>query len=269
MALTPEVRSSQAGAFAITSVGPTANLEIAQAQALVVWNTPSLNVEVSNVQGLVVTKARNGLNISQAQVLAVVIGIPEEHNLRGWTFTQDGHDFYVLKLGSNKTLVYDKLSQQWSQWQSKNLKYWRANDGCTWKGINVACDTLSGVIFQVDPVGRLDDNTTPIVSQIFGGKTFRFRTFQPCYMAELAISEAGPPAGIDPTTVGIKLRSSDTITWYDHGTIQGQAAGPQAYARWFGLGLMKSPGILFEITDTGYARRIDAFMIEVGGQASG
>jgi hypothetical protein len=268
MALTPEVRSSQAQAFAITGA-KSVGINTSMAQVMAVYNFPSIQLRTSQLAGMVVTKSSNTVRVMMAQALAVVIGIKDEHNLRAFTFTQDDHDFYVLKLGVNKTFVYDKLTSQWSQWQSPRLKYWRVNDGCGWQGINVGCDSLSGDIFQIDPVGRLDYLTTPIVSQIFSGKTFRFRTFQPCYMAELSVSENGPPAGIDPTTVGIQLRSSDTINWTDHGTVTAQAAGTQTYARWYGLGLMKSPGILFEITDTGYARRIDAFTIEIGGQVSG
>jgi hypothetical protein len=37
------------------------------------------------------------------------------------------------------------------------------------------------------------------------------------------------------------------------------------YARFYGLGLLKSPGALFEITDYGYARRIDGLNVEMGG----
>jgi hypothetical protein len=41
------------------------------------------------------------------------------------------------------------------------------------------------------------------------------------------------------------------------------------YARWFGLGLAQSPGILCEITDTGYARRIDGLTVEIGPAGNG
>jgi hypothetical protein len=197
----------------------------------------------------------------------------DKRKLRAWTFPQDDHKFYVLQLGnSNGTLIYDQLTQQWARWQSPNYVYWRGEDGCDWEGFNVACDPLTGKIFKIDPEGRLDYNDTtdaedtPITSIIVGGTTKRFRNNVPCFMAELAISEGQPPEGIDATTVGVSLRTGDTLGWYDHGSVPGTVTGDRVTVRWYGLGLMGSPGRVFEITDTGYARRIDGLNIEVGGQ---
>jgi hypothetical protein len=209
----------------------------------------------------------------QLALYALVKQHGDKRKLRAWTFPQDDHKFYVLQLGSsNGTLIYDQLTQQWAQWVSPDEVFWRGEDGCDWEGFNVACDPLSGKIFQIDPEGRLDynDNTvtddTPITSVVIGGTTKRFRTNTPCFMAELAISEGEPPDGIDPATVGISLRSGDTLGWYDHGEILGTTAGNKVTIRWYGLGLMAYPGRVFEITDTGYARRIDGLNIEVGDQ---
>jgi len=197
----------------------------------------------------------------------------DKRKLRAWTFPQDDHKFYVLQLGnSNGTLIYDQLTQQWAAWKSADEVYWRGEDGCDWEGFNVCCDTLTGKIFKIDPVGRLDYNDTtdtedtPITSIVVGGTTERFRKNIPCYMAELAISEGQPPEGIDATTVGISLLSRDTLVAYDHGSVLGTTTGDRVTVRWYGLGLMGSPGRVFEITDTGYARRIDGLNIEVGDQ---
>lgn len=185
--------------------------------------------------------------------------------LRSWTFTQDDHDFYVMQIG-NGTYIYDKSTEQWCKWQSSNVTYWDASDGCDWQGINVCCSSGTGDIYKIDADGRLDLGTTPIVSVIYGGMTERFRTFAPCYMAEVAVSQARPPAGIAAGLVGIGLRTYDTLSWTDHGSIAGLGSGVPLTIRFYGLGLMKPPGVIFEITDTGYARRIDGLNIETGGQ---
>jgi hypothetical protein len=201
-------------------------------------------------------------NAHQLGVYALVKGLPRR-TLRAWTFTQDDHDFYVLNLGDDLTLVYDKLTGQWCQWRSPTYNYWRGADGCFWEGYNLCCDPLTGKIWKIDPDGRLDYTTTPITSQVTGMLTERFRTHVPCYMAELALSEGQPPSGVDAGEVTIQLRTNDGLTWTDHGTVASTSIGEDITVRWYGLGLMKSPEHVFEITDTGYARRIDGFNIKV------
>lgn len=212
----------------------------------------------------------NGLFYIKAYQLgayALVKGFPDRRDLRAWTFTQDDHDFYVLNLGTALTLVYDKLTQQWCQWKSPDYAYWRGVDGVAWEGMNLACDSISGKIWEIDPEGRLDYETTSIRSQITGYITQRLRQSTPVWMAELAVSEGQPPSSIDASTVGITLRTSDSDSqdFIDHGEVTGEALGEDITVRWFGLGLMKQPGRTFEIVDTGYARRIDGLSIELGG----
>jgi hypothetical protein len=185
--------------------------------------------------------------------------------LRAWTFTQDDHDFYVLQLGSLGSLVYDKLTNQWAQWRSPGFAYYRGNDAVAWEGWNIACDTESGKLWIIDPEGRLDEETTPIVSQAVGGITVRARKNVACYDAELAISEGEPPLGFDDGSVGLQLRTStdDGKSWVNHGTVDGTGIGEDLVARWYGLGLMQSSGMIFEITNTGYARRLDGLTASV------
>jgi hypothetical protein len=131
---------------------------------------------------------------------------------------------------------------------------------------------LSGKIFKIDPSGRKDYNDatlvddTPITSVVVGGMTARFRNNVPCYLAELAVSEGAPPSGVDASAVGISLRTGDTLSWYDHGQVTGLPAGEKVTVRWYGLGLMSYPGRIFEITDTGYARRVDGLNVDIGDE---
>lgn len=288
MVATPEVRTTQTeGLAAITSIavsenttqlaalaaiipGVTSTENTTQLYALTAINFPSPEGRTTQAEGLVVAYSNIPIYTTQAFALVAVKLGSDDRTLRAWTFTQDDHDFYVLQLGNTATYVYDKLSTEWFQWISPDAAYWRGSDGCDWEGFNVACDFDSGKIFKIDPNNRLDYNTTPIVSQVFGGMTERFRNFQPCFMAEVAISQGRPPAGIVPSSVGIRLRTSDTVgIWTDHGTITGLGTGLITNARFYGLGLMKPPAVLFEITDYGYARRIDGLNIEMGGKENG
>jgi hypothetical protein len=248
----------------VTSV--TFNERITAAGTLTAINYPSPTERTTQAVVGIVASPQLMVRSTQADVLVAILRGAEERLLRAWTFTQDDHDFYVLQAAA-ETYVYDNLTSTWSQWQSPDAQnYWKGSDGTDWNGINVCCDPDSDAIYLIDPTNRLDYNTTPITSVVYGGMTERFRNITSCFMGELAISQATPPAGIDGTTVGITLESTDTITWFNHGTVQGSGAGSPTWVRWYGLGLLTPPGRLFKITDTGLARRIDGFTIETNGK---
>lgn len=252
-------------ADALTAIkSPAGNDRTTEAFALTAYNFPTPSEHTTQLRGMVSCKTNLTLRLSQAEVLVAVFFGAEERMLRAWTFTQDGHDFYVI-LAAGETYVYDKETEQWAQWTSPDAAFWRGLDGVEWQGINVCIDPDSGKLYQIDPQGRLDYRTTPITSIIYGGLTERFRNMPSIFMAEVAISQNSPPHNVDPTTLNITLETTDTVTSYNHGTVSGAAAGNITYPRFYGLGLMRSPGILFKITDTGFARRIDGLTIEISG----
>lgn len=180
-----------------------------------------------------------------------------------FTFKQDDHEFYGLQLG-NETILWDALTSQWCQWTSPTFNYWRVSDTVDWEGYNLAGDTESGVIWKLDPTNRLDYGDTPIVSIVTGYLTQRMRTNIQCYMAQLALSAGDPPPGFSDGQVGITLETStdNGQNYINHGEVAGGGINEKIAVRWYGLGLMRSPGTLFRLTDTGYARRIDGLNIE-------
>lgn len=197
--------------------------------------------------------------------LAASTDTTPRQDLHAFTITQDDHDFYVLNLGMASTIVLDKTTGQWSRWKSIAQEYWRASDGVDWKGINVACDSLSGTIWKVDPVGRVDEGYLPIRSEVTGIATVRARKTVPCYSAELAVSEFRPPATSYATSIQLLTSDDNGRTFLDHGSIIGNAAGVNTLFRWYGLGLIQSPGRIFKIINDGYARRIDGLDAEISG----
>jgi len=248
-----------------------ASLRNQQLGAYAIGQYPSEEARASQVGGQILGAAEESSGLFDVfstllGAYALVKGFPDRRDLRAWTFTQDEHDFYVLQLGDTGTIIYDRLTGQWAEWRSPDKPYWRGNDGVGWEGINLACDNLSGKLWKIDPEGRLDYNTDPITSIVTGGMTLRERKVVPCYDAELAVSQGQPPASLEEGAVGFSLRTSDDggNSWYDHGTIPGEALGDEMLVRWYGLGTMNKPGRIFEITDTGYARRIDGFNVELG-----
>lgn len=247
----------------------------AQQLGVYVWGTyPSDAAEARQVG--VYTQAASETATGFYELYAHQLGVycwcrpnGDRRELRAWRFKQDDNEFYGIQLGADGTLVYNQPTQQWAQWRSPGELFWRVEDVVDWEGFNLGCDTSTGIIWEIDPEGRLDYGDTPIESVVVGYLTHRMRTFAPCFMAELAISEGQPPPGFDDGSVGITLRTStdDGNTYVDHGEVTGGGIGEDMTVRWYGLGLMKQPGMYFEITDTGYARRIDGLDIEIGGVA--
>jgi hypothetical protein len=242
--------------------------QLSQLVAYAVASQPAAQTRASQLAMLVASAAETSsgqfkTKVHQVVAYALVRGKAERVDLRAWTFLQDDHLFYGLQLGAGGTIVHDMLTRQWSQWSSPGFDYFRLEDVTDWEGYNLGCDTENGTIWQIDPTGRLDDGDTPITSQVTGQATVRFRRAVPCFMAELACSQA-EPATEDGTS--IRLRTSDDAaqSWLDHGTVAGEALGTATLFRWYGLGLMQAPGRVFEITNIGYARRLDGFDVEAG-----
>jgi hypothetical protein len=227
---------------------------------------------------VVSSETSNGLFDFRAHQLgayALVRKNPDSRILRAWTFTQDDHDFYVLHLAEDETLVWDKLTKQWSSFKTAGRDCWRAADGVLWEEDNVACDMDTGVIWNISPDHRMDDyssglaeDQTPIVTVTTGFYAERLRATTPCYRAGLVVAQGDPAeAG-----VGIRLRTSDDdeTTWIDHGTFIPVDGTRRDYdISWSSLGLIGSPGRVFEITDYGYTARIDALDIDIGPEQNG
>lgn len=257
-----DVRTTQGAAIVAFDIG--VDIRLTQADVFVAYRWPSDEIRTTQGAAYLTVNSNNYIRNTQSAAYVLILRGAGDRKLRAWTFTQDDHVFYVLQLGTIQTLIYDKYSQRWARWKSPDFSHWRGNDGCDWEGFNVCCDSETGKVFKIDPEGRLDYGNTPITSTIIGGMTERFRKHVPVFMAELAVSQALPPAGVDAETVGITLRVGDTLGWVDHGEVPGEPLGDRTTVRWYGLGLIRSPGIIFELTDTGYARRIDGLDIEIG-----
>jgi hypothetical protein len=246
---------------------PIGDARVGYASVRTVFNYPADQGQASSIRARALWGGSGGVDAQASQIAARILYKTggDRRELRAWTFKQDDHEFYGVQLGNTMTLVYDKSTDSWCQWRSPELDIWRAVDVTDWEGINLACDPFTGKLWHIDPDDRLDYGDTPIVSTITGGISSRMRKNIANYMAELSLSEGRPPEGFDDGSVGLTLRTSDDggQTYTDHGEITGEGIGEDMTVRWYGLGLIPAPGRIFEITDTGYARRIDGLNAEV------
>lgn len=193
--------------------------------------------------------------------------------IRTWAFSIDGHDFYLLRLGNDETLVFDLTTNTWSNWQSFQQTYLNQHVGLNWitmgaktaakgqEGNVVAGDSRSGVLWLADPSLGIDQNITtgwaePFPCKVVGGVQMKGRVAVPCN-AVYMLGAMGSPKNFGAT---MKLRTSDDggYTWTDHGEVWMYPGQWDQEVSWRSLGQIKTPGRIFELTDSGGSIRIDS-----------
>lgn len=248
------------------------------AYVLTAVNFPTPSERTTMAGSLVAVHAEDPLKLSWAAVLVAVKGRTANPKLRAWTFTLDGHDFYVLRLGTMGTLVYDLYSNQWMDWDAFNEVYWPVNVGFNWvdgQGITdstgntfhsnvlVGDDTYPWLYileplqpYDDSPDGALDPQPQRYFPRVVQGQIpMTGRQAFPCYACWLT-TDMGAPAYVG---AGVKLEISDDAgaTYADMGTISVTPGNNSPELSWYSLGQITAPGRLFRITDDGAIARID------------
>jgi hypothetical protein len=85
-----------------------------------------------------------------------------DSTIRAWTYTLDGHTFYVLDLGEEGTFKYDKVTGEWSKHITSGYDtQWNVINGTMWGHRIVGGDLIRFDMWEVDPL-VLTDNTRGI-----------------------------------------------------------------------------------------------------------
>jgi hypothetical protein len=265
------VRTSQARVFAIGAY-PTADLRVGQSHVEAVAK-PSTDVRVGQSHVEAVAKPAPDLRVGQARVLVVARGRVSDPHVRAWTFTLDGHDYYVLRLGNDETLLYDLSTEQWYIWGSGDADLWRAFVGMNWQGAKALSPTYgsavlvgddgNGALYFLDPTGYYDDdaifgNATPrqFLREITGQVATRSRDSVPCYGVHL-IGSVGETTEAALTAITLYTSDDQGHTYDQHDTIDVANAEYNARVEWGSLGAFSAPGRLFRVQDYGALYRID------------
>src|SRR3546814_13270987 len=103
MALTPQIRSTQAGAAAVTASATT--LRTTQATVRAIYNFPTEFMRSTQAGVKAVVSSTIDVRTTSALVRAVVKGLVDNPKLISWYFTLDGHDFWVLRLGTSRKKI--------------------------------------------------------------------------------------------------------------------------------------------------------------------
>ena len=266
----------------ISVVSETAtNADVAQADTLAVFNIPADRVDVSGIDLVYPSLTLSDVEVSQADMIVVYSGRVENPSVRVWYFPLDGHDFYVLRLGDGETLVYDLYSEQWVDWRSPDLPFWRVNYGINWIGgeafgaVNgsniVAGDDAYGLVWFLDPTQPFDQNPLSEAEQqrlyfpriVMGQVSIKGRKVMPCYAAWLT-TDMGEPA-YEGASVTLALSDDAGETFYDCGSAAVTEGVFNPEISWYSLGQIEAPGRLFMVTDDGAIARIDGLEMNDSG----
>lgn len=281
MALTPQVRSSQVNTQAVTDAEP--DVRASQVNVLAVAIYPTEFIEDSQTSIQAVTEAGTDIRASQVNVMVVGRGRVADPYLRVWTFWQDNHWFYVLRLPTGWTLVWDDYAKQWYRYSSGTSNTWRPTHGTNWLGSgalmgtygsNVVCgDDGNGALYFLNPNSPTDDDAivgaalqVPFTREVTGQVSVRNHNYLRCYGVELMGSIGDNDADLTDVTLSVSDDAGHSFT--DYGTVSITADDYAARVEWLsGLGSFTAPGRLFRITDDGVLQRID--WLEMRGDEDG
>lgn len=93
----------------------------------------------------------------------------------GFTYTQEGHKFYVLTFPSaNKTWVYDITADLWHERESLYNSQdgrWRANSHTFFAGKNLVGDNMTSKLYELD-LDKYTEDETPIIAKMISATQF-------------------------------------------------------------------------------------------------
>lgn len=248
------------------------------ALAAAIW--PAASVDVSQTIGLAAVASANTITSSQVFVLAACTGRVADPRVRTWTYTLDGHDFYVIRLGNDETLVFDLSTGQWSTFASGEGALWRAYNGTNWLGADpisagygsnvVVGDDGNGALYFLDPDGDTDDDALlgADVQRSFervaiGQVVTHGYNAQRCFGVTL-LGSIGEQVADDANLRTVTLEVSDDggHSYQDCGNLTVDAEQYSTRLNWRSLGSIRYPGRLFKITDYGALKRLDSLDVQ-------
>lgn len=225
------------------------------------------------------TVAQNSMTITATEVAYQVVTLESSGDPKviAWTFTLDGHEFYVLGL-PDETLVYDVQAQTWMVWGSGNSNVWKALYGIDWiadigdivsnfanssQVSNVLVgDNVNGALYFLQPEMAMDDDNdgadqTQFERVVYGQIPHRGRDYLPVAAVILEGSIGRLSGSVDDLTVNLQYSDDGGDNFNTTGAITTTSGDHDQWLEWRSLGSLRSPGRLFKVTDYGALTRID------------
>lgn len=273
MVATPDINTVKGSAQTVVRSGPQIN--VVKGTALALINYPTENIDSSFASVMPVVRQLADINVTMSSCFAIVAGRVSDPRVLVWTFELDEHDYYVIRLGNDETLIYDVYADQWYIWGSGDLQIWRAFTGANWLnagqnplyyGSNiVAGDDSNGTLWLLNPEADQDedavegpDKPRPFLRKATSQIAIRGYDSVPCYGLELLGSSGQSPLE------GVTLFTSDDrgVNFTNRGTIDVALDDFDARLNWRSIGSMRNLGRIFRIEDRGALKRIDSLTLE-------
>lgn len=176
---------------------------------------------------------------------------------RAWSFTMDGHTFYVLPLGPQGTWVFDASTREWSKWDTDTYgTFWNMIHGCMWGYRVVACSGWSTDVWELAPSLLLDENIWEINHAVTGILDVRSRKYYAVDSIRITAS-AGLLDDIGGATFTFQYSDDQGVTWSVPFTITLTESNSTQEIVWRSMGSFAAPGRVFQFSDVGGLVRID------------
>lgn len=181
---------------------------------------------------------------------------------RSWTFTQDGHVFYVLDLDTEGTWLVDLTTEQWCKFVTSGYSRWNVQNGVMW-GTRVVGGSIDLPIVWELKSTALDDDGDNIAHVVTGGAQTRDRHKR----SVGAVRLTGSANKLGAATSSMRLRFSDDNgdSWSGYKTVS-LTQGTVKEMAWRALGAYAAPGRVFEFSDTGGPVRLDGADMDYEGE---
>ena len=261
--------------------GPSAAVEASKAGYQVAAYSVTREEQITSASLTLPVEQQKTFQVNKAAVQVVCRGRPELAYVRAWTFTLDGHDYYVLQL-QEITLVYDLHSQQWYNWGTLDRDLWRAQTGIDWNAnvgkitggtlgstSVIVGDYAEGSLYFLNTALSEDtgpqpgDAFLPYKRTVYGQIPLRGHNYVACDGVELTGS-LGETSGVGDQTVTLSYSDNVGHTFVNAGPITVTPGQYSFVLQWPSLGSFKGPGRLFKIDDWGVLARIDSIDMNDG-----
>lgn len=237
----PAARASQSLALIVYPPAETRQARTAQSVALIPYTTGKFAVPRTS------------------QSLALIVyttGVPEQSRSRAWTYTMDGHVFYVLDLGDEGTFAYDATTKEWAQFDTEGFGRWNMVVGTMWGNRVVAGDIIASQVWELVPTAVKDEDWRDIEHVATGAVQTRSRVFHTCDSVRVAAS-VGQIDDVNGASLTLRFSDDNGKTWSDDYSVDIVEGDYSAEIAFRSLGAFASPGRIFELSDTGGLLRID------------
>ena len=222
-----------------------------------------------NVTQMVALAATSGgapnvsTDVTQMAVLAAYgSGEPFTQRQAAWTFTLDGHKFYVLPLGPEGDWAFDITTDSWCQLQTDGFNGLNFTHGVMWGLRIMGGDMLYPYLYELDPNQALDEDWRPITHIVTGGIPLRGR--YNVGVSNFTLTGSGGTLQESDNLISLSFSDDNGYTWSSNFDITTTGVGSQKFI-WNALGSFTSPGRVFKITDTAGPMRIDGADVVLSG----